>query len=223
MTHKVIFDYFHRYTGAFYSALLLIFLTLSGVNTWFNFDIPATSQIRDAGPILPNYSIAEPLHISSLLANSNVQDVPSTSTISSNYSAVRYFTQRRSASVASSGLTRFANIKAVSSPSVDAGTGIKSYGTKFLYAHSSLAFAPLKSLNEGAKFEVEQNGQVFTYIVSRQVVFNRASDLDSNSARRKAIYNASYNGKTYDLALMTCGNGTNDDPAYRLVVFATRI
>lgn len=115
-----------------------------------------------------------------------------------------------------------ANPTRVSTPAVDAGYGVMRYLDKFLYGHSSLAFSPLKSLGVGSRFVVTMDGETNTYEVVVREVFER-DYLDSNSALRKAIYNAKYHGANYDLSLMTCGNGSNDDSSYRLVLFANKV
>lgn len=110
----------------------------------------------------------------------------------------------------------------VPSPSVNAGLSVKKYGNDFLYAHSHLAFSTLKTYSVGDEFAVETNGEKRTYQISRRETFSK-STLDENSGLRSAIYSANFRGNSYDLALMTCGNGENDDPNSRLVFFATQV
>ena len=109
----------------------------------------------------------------------------------------------------------------VKDPSIDAEAGVKKYGEKFLYGHSSLAFDGLKTLYENDELILEEGGKTERYVVSKRIV-EKKSVLDSNSALRKSIYSAAYRGKTYDLSLMTCGDGTNDDRNMRLIIFATK-
>lgn len=108
--------------------------------------------------------------------------------------------------------------------SEDAGLAVKIYSqtNKFLYAHSTLAFAPLKNLYPNDKIYLEQSGTGNYYRIDQRIVFSK-TDLNSNSARRAAIYSAQYAGHSYDYALMTCGDGTNDDEDYRLVLFVSKI
>ena len=116
---------------------------------------------------------------------------------------------------------RITNPTPVSDPSVDAGYGVMRYKSKFLYAHSTRAFSPLKGLWEGSEIIVEMDGVVSRYTIKKRVVEEKAV-LDSNSGLRAAIYSAAYRGSQYDLVLMTCGNGANDDPNMRLILFATK-
>ena len=37
------------------------------------------------------------------------------------------------------------------------------------------------------------------------------------------MYSAIYSGNQYSAAFMTCGNGSNNDSSYRLILFATEI
>ncbi|MBR3256693.1 sortase [Candidatus Saccharibacteria bacterium] len=113
------------------------------------------------------------------------------------------------------------NPVSVSSPSKNAGFGVKKYGDKFLYAHSTLGFSRLKTLNEGSEIVLEIDGKAEKYIVSRREIMQK-STLDENSGLRSAIFSAQFRGNAYDLALMTCGNGENDDTNYRLILFASK-
>lgn len=121
-----------------------------------------------------------------------------------------------------SGFLTIVSPKNVSTTTIDAGHGVKKYGDDFLYAHSHLAFSTLKTYNVGDEFAVKDHGETHTYRISRRETFSK-STLDTNSGLRSAIYNADYRGNTYDLALMTCGDGRNDDPNSRLVFFASQI
>lgn len=217
---KVIFDFINCHSGSAYSFLLFVFLGLSLVHTNFNFNLPKTSKIRDAAPFSTVYSPLEKLSLSGSAGNSKISAVPRTATAVFNQPAATF--AARYAAVSGSSLFRISNPAPVADPSVDAGYGVKRYGAKFLYGHSSLAFSRLKSLNVGDQFIVEMDGQVATYRVSRREVMSKSS-LDANSGLRSAIYGAQYRGKSYDLSLMTCGNGANDDANYRLILFAARV
>lgn len=120
------------------------------------------------------------------------------------------------------GLLTISDPETVSTPNINAGRGVKKYGNDFLYAHSHLAFATLKTYSVGDKFAVETDGIVHTYQISRRETFSKTA-LEENSGLRSAIYAADFRGNSYDLALMTCGNGENDDRDSRLVFFATQI
>ena len=210
---KVNFSKFvYLFRGQLYTLLFLGFIGLSFLNNSLNFS-RNSSEILDAAPVsgtlaeLPLIPEVAPVEIEPLAT------VPRTSTP---------YLFGASTSRASS-LFTIRNVEDVSDPSVDAGTGIKRYNyrgkNRFLYAHSNLAFAPIKTLYSGSTFSATLDGVTKTYRVVARVVFKK-SELDSNSGLRAAIYSAAYQGKKYDLALMTCGDGTNDDSNYRLVLFA---
>ena len=153
-----------------------------------------------------------------------VSDIPKTAA-GADFSSIQSTIVRQQASLETSFKTRLfkiTNPERVSDPSVDAGYGVKRYGAKFLYGHSTLAFNRLKTLYEGDRFVVEMDGQTVTYQVSRRVVLSKAA-LDASSSLRSAIYGAAYRGQAYDLALMTCGDGTNDDESSRLILFVSRV
>ena len=207
-----------KYRGAIYSFLLFVFIGLSFLNNYFNFT-RKTSEILDAAPVLTTKSDLSALPLidakkTELINTSYVASTPSTST--------RYVFSNNSNSNQPT-LFTISRVENVSDPSIDAGNGIKRYNyngkNRFLYAHSTRAFAPIKHIYAGGRFTATLDGVTKTYRVERREVFAK-SDLDSNASLRASIYSASYRGKTYDLSLMTCGNGTNDDSNYRLVLFA---
>ncbi len=218
------FDFIYRNAGTVYSVFLFAFVGLSALAQQYNFDIPAATQVRDAAPFTAQYdtlgkleNVKKPAEI----ASSHVSSVPRTARFSINVTADAIAAQHASI-VSGSSLFKITNPQRVSDPSVDAGYGVKRYGAKFLYGHSSLAFSPLKRLYEGDRFVVEMDGEVVTYQVARREVIAK-STLDASSSLRSAIYAASYRGKSYHLALMTCGDGSNDDSSYRLILFANRV
>lgn len=218
MEKKVIFDYINHYKGALYSLLIFGFLGIATVNLHFNFSVPKATKIRDIADFSIELKEQTKLSIdktSLSLASTFSAAVPRTSSSSATTSGL-------SATISDSGLFTISNPISVSNPAVDAGRGVKRYGEKFLYGHSTLAFSPLKQLYVGDRFVVEMDGKIETYVVSRREVMSK-STLNSNSALRKSIYSAKYMGKSYDLSLMTCGNGANDDSNYRLILFATKL
>ncbi len=206
-----------KYRGSLYTLLFLGFVDLSFFNNYLNFS-RTTSKIRDTIPVLKTASeIATLEPIKPLKTDESLATVPKTST--------RYIFGSSTAKASSA--FHIANVVDVADPSVDAGNGIKRFNYKganrFLYGHSTLAFSPLKRLYVGNTFTATLDGVTKTYRVEQRVVFNKASDLDNNAARRAALYTGKYNGSSYDLALMTCGNGSNDDSNFRLVLFANAI
>ena len=208
MNQKVIYSY--------YSILFLLFLGLVGLSSRFNFSLNHTTAIRDVSDFSTDLGEIAKINLdrkTESVATSFAHPVAPTSTSS---------TVLDTTSVSRTASFSIKNPAPVSDPSVDAGTGVKRYGSHFLYGHSSLAFSPLKTLYVGDTLTVEINGETKTYAVSRREVFSKAS-LDANSALRSSIYSANYRGNSYDLALMTCGNGSNDDPTSRLVLFISQV
>ncbi|MBQ3464420.1 sortase [Candidatus Saccharibacteria bacterium] len=220
---QVISNLIYKNSGAFYAILLFGFFTLSFINTKFNYYLPAVQEIRDTASFAVNSPLKDHLEINDRLAtisSSYSSNLPKTSQISTIDASAALLSARYTKISQSSGLFRIKNPVRVSDPSVDAGFGVKRYGDSFLYGHSSLAFAPLKTLSVGDRLEIEDGLKTATYRIEKRIVLSK-SELDANSALRNAIYNASYRGKTYDFALMTCGNGSNDDPNYRLILFVS--
>ena len=200
-----------RVIYSYYSILFLLFLGLAGLSSRYNFSLNHSTAIRDTSDFSTDLGEVAKINLdrkTESVATSFV--APATSSVS----------PARTSSSPSSFV--ISNPSPVSDPSIDAGTGIKRYGSRFLYGHSSLAFSPLKTLYVGDTLTVEINGEAKTYAVSRREVFSKAS-LDTNSALRSSIYSANFRGNSYDLALMTCGNGSNDDPTSRLVLFISQV
>ena len=225
MNKKVIFSLFNRFPSFFCSLALFGFFTLAGLTQKLNLNLPKEAKVRDevsfSGTAFP---AAEKLDIrsgSKDIAVSFAAAVPVTSRT--------YITPQNSnpvSVVAQPVNFSIVNPTPVNNPAIDAGNSIMrymTYGGRFLYAHSSRAFSPLKSNYEGGQITVTMDGQTATYKIALRKVFVKATELDNNSARRLALYSSKYNGQSYDLTLMTCGNGSNDDSNYRLVLFTNRV
>lgn len=212
-----------NFSGPLGLVLVFALAGLTFLNNQLNFDIPASTRVRDAANLTGGFETIEKLDLREL-SEKTISSVPVTSSgYSYNfaYAAPSYATSYASAPAG----FYIGEPTKVSSPAVDAGYGIMrymSYGGRFLYAHSSLAFSPLKSLYPGDTFTATIDGVTSTYVVRLREVYAK-STLDGNSALRSAIYSASYRGNSYSLALMTCGNGGNDDSSYRLILFADRV
>lgn len=219
MRKGVIFRFLQRYPSLFCSLALFGFFALAGLNQQLNLNLPTDAKVRDEANFSTVFASAEKLDIregAKEIATNFTSRVPVTS-YSRAVSAAQPTAQSAGFSIA--------NPTPVYNPAVDAGYGVMrymNYGGNFLYGHSSLAFASLKSLYVGNTFTVTMDGQTATYVVRRREVFQKSA-LDGNSSLRASIYGASYRGANYSLALMTCGNGANDDSNYRLVLFADRI
>lgn len=206
---------------------LVMFFALAGLtflNNQLNFDIPASRKVRDAAGFATPFAEVEKISLRSGtkdLATSYTSAVPT----AGYYAPASY----SSFATAFTGGFHIAEPTPVANPAVDAGYGIMrytGYGGRFLYGHSSLAFSPLKGLYPGSTFTATIDGVTATYRVSQRYVFNKATELDGvgNNARRTRIYSARDEaGTRHALALMTCGNGANNDSNYRLVLFADRV
>ncbi len=221
---KVIFEFITRFSGSLYSLLLFAFIGLSFLNSHFNFDLPSGSKIRDVSPITSSLEEAAKLSTPKKTEEIASTFTPGVSSVpkASNFGFMNSVEAQHAALSRNSGMFTITNPTPVSDPSVDAGYGIKRYGSKFLYAHSSLAFGPLKTIYEGGKIAVEMDGSYNVYEVARREVLPK-SKLNASSGLRLAIYGAQIYGESYDLALMTCGNGSNDDSNYRLILFLRKV
>ena len=117
-------------------------------------------------------------------------------------------------------------IQETSSTSADAGTHVNKYGAKFLYGHnSSVVFGGLQNLPVGATFSVTLNGQTKTYQIAQKVTFEKNNgllQLGGDGNFMNAVVNASFDGSSYDLSIMTCAGTSlgHGDATHRLVVFA---
>lgn len=224
MSKGVIFNFFEHCPKSLMSFLVFAFAGLTFLCNQLNFNIPASRKVRDAADFTTPFS-----EVAKLEPRSAVKGIASTYT--SAVPTAGYYTPASYTSFAGVSAQNFhiAEPTPVSNPAIDAGYGVMrymGYGGRFLYGHSSLAFSPIKSLYVGNTFTATIDGVTATYRVSQRYVFNKASDLDgtNNNARRTRIYSArDENNTRHSLALMTCGNGGNNDSNYRLVLFADAI
>ena len=223
MSKGVIFRFFECCPKSLMGALVFMLVGLTFLNNQLNFDIPSTSKIRDAAGFIATFKEVEPLSVhefSSEIATSYTSNVPATYSASYSYTGANTYLAN---------LFHINNPTPVSSPAVDAGYGVMrytGYGGRFLYGHSTLGFARIKTLYVGDTFTVTMDGETATYQVSARYVFSKAAELDGsgNNARRTRIYSAiDESGARHSISLMTCGNGWNNDDGYRLVLYADRI
>ena len=231
MSKRVIFsnilDKFSNFSGALCSLLFLTLAGLTFLNHQLSFDIPASTKVRDAFDMAVPFTEVKKLDIREIkteIASTYVSSVPTSSYYYASYSAPVANTSRSTS-------FHIGEPAVVNNPNVDAGYGVKryidqryGYRGKFLYGHSTLAFSPLKNLYVGSQFTATIDGITATYRVSGRYVYNKASQLDgggANNSRRDSIYRAKDEyGNIHSLSLMTCGNGSNDDSNWRLVLFA---
>lgn len=238
MSKKVIFSLFNRFPSFFCSLALFGFFALAGLTQQLNLNLPKEAKVRDEVSFSSTaFPAAEKLDIRNSIKEPATSFISAVPTTANTYIASANNTNSAS-NVKQSALFSISNPTPVSSPSVDAGNGVMryidskyGYSGKFLYAHSTRAFSPLKTLYVGSTFVATIDGNTATYSISKRYVFNKSNDLDGggiNNRRRDSIYRGKElldNGATvqHSLALMTCGNGANDDSNYRLVLYADQI
>lgn len=108
---------------------------------------------------------------------------------------------------------------------VDAERGVVQY-KKYFYAHSNYAFDGLKTTYVGDILKVvDKDGITRTFRIDVRTVksvgyLNGAGKEDGFTGN---VYRSKYNNKQYSASFMTCGNGSNNDSNYRLILFATEI
>jgi len=214
-----IFGKMSNFSGALCSLLILTLAGLAFLNHQLNFDIPASNKVRDAFDAATPFKEVEKLDVREIkgeIASTFVSSVPTSG----------YYYASYSAPVAtSSAKFHIGEPTKVYNTDVDAGSSVMrymTYGGRFLYAHSTRAFNPIKYLGVNDTFTATIDGVTSTYRVSARYVYNKASDLDgnANNQRRINIYSARDVSGRHSLSLMTCGNGYNDDSRYRLVLYA---
>ena len=210
-----------KISGGLCAIMIFALAGLTFLHNQLNFDIPASNKVRDAAGFAHAFEETEKLDLREISADIATNFTP--------YVPVTYSYYGGSSSSQSSSF-HIAEPTPVSDPSVDAGYGVMRYvgpyGSHFLYAHSTRAFSPIKWLYVGSTFTATIDGATATYRVSGRYVFNKSSELNgsANNSRRTRIYaSKDENGTPHSLSLMTCGNGSNDDPNYRLVLFADQI
>lgn len=110
--------------------------------------------------------------------------------------------------------------------SKDAERGVVQYKNTFYYGHSSIAFHRLKTIYVGNTIRViDINGNAHNYKIAVRDVkskeyLNGTGKTDGFTA---GVYSANYYGAQYSAAFMTCGNGSNNDSNYRLILFAYEV
>lgn len=217
-----IFKKFSSFSGALCSLLILILFGLTFVNHQLNVDIPASNKVRDALDLSVPFTEVEKMDLREIkgdIATNYVSSVP--------VSGYRAPAASQTTSTATN-VFHIGEPTPVYDTAVDAGNGVMrymTYGGRFLYAHSNRAFNPIKYLGVGSTFTATLDGVTSTYRVSARYIYNKAADLDgkANNQRRINIYTARDGGVRHSLSLMTCGNGSNDDGNYRIVLYADAI
>ena len=218
---KVSFSRFvFKYRGSLYSLLFLGFLGLSFVNNYLNFSRSST-EIRDAGPTISALKTLEKIDLSEKkveIAETNAK-AP----------------LRTASSVRTGASSSFSIVNPA--PTSDNSyispyeSGVKVYKDRFFFAHSTAAFNWIKYASEGDTFSVTRNGATETYRIAKKQVLSMSENYNGKypvSSYYSSISERSqFLGKTYDISLMTCGDGTTgangNNSAYRTFVFAERV
>lgn len=110
--------------------------------------------------------------------------------------------------------------------SKDAERGVVQYQNTFFYGHSTVAFDRLKTVYAGDSIKViDINGKVHTYKITQRIVKSKAylNGEGKTDGFTAGVYSANYYGTQYSAAFMTCGNGSNNDSAYRLILYAIEV
>lgn len=110
--------------------------------------------------------------------------------------------------------------------SKDAERGVVQFQDTFFYGHSTIAFDRLKTVYVGQKIKVvDINGVSHTYQIMQRMVKTKSylNGDGKTDGFTGGIYSGRYNGTQYSAAFMTCGNGSNNDSNYRLILFATEV
>lgn len=110
--------------------------------------------------------------------------------------------------------------------SKDAERGVVQYKDTFFYGHSTIAFNRLKTVYVGQKIKVvDINGVTHTYQIMQRMVKSKSylNGDGKTDGFTSGVYSGSYNGTKYSASFMTCGNGSNNDSNYRLILFATEV
>ena len=215
---KVIFA---KLSSSLYTLLLLSFFGLSFLNTQLNFT-RTSSEIRDAAPKIASTNLLEKIDLSKdqvKIAETNASTAPRIS-ISSSYAS------------RSSYNSYFSIINPT--PTSDNSyispyeSGVKVYKDHFFFAHSTAAFNWIKSASEGNSFTITRNGETTSYTIAKKQVL-KLNENYNGKYPVTSYYNSisertQFLGKTYDVALMTCGDGSfgadGNNSDFRTFIFA---
>ena len=221
MKQQVI-SFINRFSGTLYSLLLFGFFGLSLVASHYNFSLPRTETVRDAADFVIATELLEKLeHVKSPAESGSA--VPQTSRVSA-------LTPRRVSAM--SGFSIKNPTPTSDNSTIRPGeTGVLVYDHSFFFAHSDQAFDWIKYASEGDTFTVSRNGTVEVYQIIKKQTLSMSGDYGGK--RPVSAYYSSISkkrqflGKTYDVALRTCGDGTTgrngNNNAYRTFVFANRL
>lgn len=126
---------------------------------------------------------------------------------------------------------RTLEIVSVSTTATDSGDHVNKYGTKFYWGHNSgNVFRGLYDYGVGSTFTMTEGGVTTNYIVKAQAVFQK--NFETNTLQQNGsgnymmtLVNGRYQGKTYDVVLMTCYGASvgSGDATERYVLFANAI
>lgn len=203
-----------RFRGSLYTLLLIGFFGLSSLNSALNF-AKSSPKIRDAAPLASNFATFETLSLtknSVKIAKTNVSATPKLKTVASGSS---FLIKNPTPTSDNSYISPYES-------------GVKVYKDRFFFAHSTATFNWLKSAAEGNSFKVEQNGKTVSYKIAKKQVL-KLNENYNGKAPVSAYYTsiserAQFLGKTYDIALMTCGDGSfgkdGNNSDFRTFIFA---
>lgn len=201
-----------------YLLLLGLFFVLVDFANSLNF-VDSSTQISDLAPVIAQ--------VQEIKTPENVA-MPSFNDVATTYTAKQTLATSSFLTIAGK---KIAIYNSVNGTNDDAGSRIAKYNN-FYYGHNSAnVLGSLSSLPIGATFSITENGQTKKYQIAKSETFekigaNKLATLDNPSRDySNAIYSASYKGKKYDIALMTCAGVSlgNGDATERYVVFAYEV
>lgn len=212
------------FVSSTYTLLMGIFFLLLNFANNLNFE-PTSPYISDAVPSIHNDASSSPM-----------KNIPRVSSdIANTFSSTMTFSATRNiplSSYISINGRVIATYNAINGTEDDAGGRVAKYNNNFYYGHNTAnVFGSLASLPIGSTFSITENGLTKTYRIASSELFEKtgANVLSTKAYPNRnfsnGIYAASYLGKKYDIALMTCA-GTmlgGGDATERYVVFAYEV
>ncbi len=208
-------NFIYQYRGPLYSLLFLGFLGLSFLNNYLNFTRTST-EIRDAAPVFGTLTTLEKLDLSEKKVE--IAKTNASAPFKSASASAGFLIKNPAPTSDNSYLSPYES-------------GVKVYKDRFFFAHSTAAFNWIKYAGEGDTFSVERNGTTETYRIVKKQVLSMTENYNGRypvpSYYNSISERAQFLGKTYDVALMTCGDGTTgkngNNSDYRTFIFANRV
>ena len=221
MSVKVIFAKFNqffakieKFSGPLALSLVFVLTGLTFLNNQLNFDIPASSKVRDAAGFAEPFSEAKKLDLREISSA-----VPSTNYAGARYSYT-YATYASAVTPVSSGFTIYPAATSDNSYISPYETRALAYKGHFFFGHSGNAMNWVKSAGVGSI--VNANGETFRVVQKLTLPLSTVQNVYYSISEY-----LSYRGKTYAAIVMTCGNGTygadGNNNNFRTFLFMERV